>query len=268
MNYKMIYVKLTRDTDYDISSQLLLPVIYDQRYLKTREEIIKKIKQYVTNELNRLCFKDLERDLQNDIFWREVTENCYIYDREALLFNKDNDLRILFSFSYAEEDNNYYLYGRIYETSIPEIKEQESDLEGDYLNTVKNEYSNIFDDNFHIKRYIFCSEYTIYPHYDMDERYEYCGGFKNISKNLLALFLKEREDFYRQYCHFYNYCYGNTDGIDDTNKRELNVSVLATNKQFNKNSIVNRCIREYNDGNGLDMSCYIRPVPIVSYISR
>lgn len=102
----------------------------------------------------------------------------------------------------------------------------------------------------------------------MDERYEYCGGFKNISKNLLALFLKEREDFYRQYCHFYNYCYGNTDGIDDTNKRELNVSVLATNKQFNKNSIVNRCIREYSDGNGLDMSCYIRPVPIVSYISR
>ena len=62
MNYKMIYVKLTRDTDYDISSQLLLPVIYDQRYLKTREEIIKKIKQYVTNELSRLCFKDLERD--------------------------------------------------------------------------------------------------------------------------------------------------------------------------------------------------------------
>lgn len=283
MNYKLIYGIVHYDEDGNDYFNIITPMVYDARYLKTRSKIIENIKRNMLKNLdesmnNRLghTYGDVEfRDEQN------LQNITYIADN-ILEFNREHHLKTIGMFNYSEEDNDFYSWGELFETEIDFFKSKESELamfnkaESFLGNTEENMY------DLKIKNIMYTSFYEIYPQYDFDCRSEYSGGFCRIANNLYELLKKEQQEFHKIAEQFFiaNYIdnnYNTREELETEFRNDIHIendmSMVAINKNLhdgiNSNKVCQRKVNmRFNDDNGIYMYCYIQQVPVVSYTGR
>lgn len=276
MQYKMIYGVLHYDEDEDMSYDIVTPMLYDTRHNKTRERIIEQINQSMHSMIENRCEMRFGRCVEHAPGYNRYEDNNtnFLLDRGAL-FNQTNHLTQLASISYSEEDNNFYLYGSIYETTPEVFKTSESEL-SNFVESNERKYRFI-DEHMYgdlmFKDIYFASRYVTIPDYDFDERYDYVGGFKAVSKNLYEFLKKETKDFTEQAKDFYTFSYREaTDECPFEELRihnELSIAAIARRNPVNLDNVIRRNATIYvDDGNGYYVSCSITVVPVVSYMGR
>lgn len=281
MNYKVIYGIVHYDDCGDDFFNMITPIAYDIRHLKTREKVIENVKRNMLDNLNKIIY-DRYGHNPCDIEFRDeqsLQNTTYIADN-ILEFNREHHLRPIGMFNYSEEDNEFYSWGELFETEIDFFKSKESELSmfNKAVSTLGNTEEKMKD--LRIKDIMYASFYEICPQYDFDCRSEYNGGFCRIAKNLYELLKKEQQEFHKIAEQFYVANY-----VDNCPREELeaefrndihirnNMSMLAISRniygEINPNNVCQRGTNmTFDDDNGVYMSCYIQQVPVVSYVSR
>ncbi len=281
MNYKLIYCVLNYEEYGDCWSIMFSPMAFDDRHLKTRERVLMTLKEEMMEKIYHF-YKERDINIDLDITHYhdiDTERNIYMYDKH-ISFNENHNTRILSTINKNSEEREIYIWGYIIETSPDMIKESVSDLE-QFANKEKEREAilNSFPletiTNFKMKDILYCSRYNIDASYDTADGIEYHGGFKSISKNLMALLLSEDEEFAHEAESFYKYCYPDQDEYNihnDTNFQTLirkTLSDIALNK-LTKDDILrgNFLLCNCTNCDGFRASCSIIRVPIVSYIGR
>lgn len=137
---------------------------------------------------------------------------------------------------------------------------------------IDNMYSNTI---FNYKDIFFISYYAIMPDYDTEDRYDYVGGFKSISKNLYDFLKKEQKDFITQAKSFMRFIYDDAyvdvdeefNNIDIVNRMSM-TNILKRNGQSLHDIIRSGINIAIEDRNGLYVYNDIQIVPLVSYTGR
>lgn len=276
MNYKLMYCVLHYEDYGDCWSTMFFPIAFDERHSKTREKVFMTLKEEMIKKIYHF-YNDKGIDIDLDMTYYHDTEperNIYMCDK-YISFNENHNTKIISTINKSSEEDEVYLWGYIMETSPNMVKESVSDLEQFVTKENYTDLSDEFMNIFKIKNMLYCSRYYADPDYDTEDRIEYHGGFKSVSKNLMALLLSEDEEFPHEAELFYKYCYPDQDEYNIHNntryqtfiKRTL--SSVALNRLTKSNILGgNFLLCDCSDNNGFKMSCDVVRVPIVSYIGR
>lgn len=276
MEYKLIYGVIHYDEYGEIHHGIIQPMLFDARHTKTRDKVINTIKQTMVNMISDHCENRFDRGPITDIIINDIEETNYILDR-CIDFNITNDLKKVAKINYSEEDNELWLYGFIYETTPELFKSPESELnmlsdKASLTQMIDNMYSNTI---FNYKDIFFISYYAIMPDYDTEDRYDYVGGFKSISKNLYDFLKKEQKDFITQAKSFMRFIYDDAYVDVDEEFNNINIvnrmsmtNILKRNGQSLHDIIRSGINIAIEDRNGLYVYNDIQIVPLVSYTGR
>ena len=283
MNYKVIYGIVHCDDGGDCTFTIITPMAYDVRYLKTRDKIIENVKRNMLRSVDQIVYNRFDRN-PCDIEFRDeqnLQNITYVLPDNILEFNRKHHLKPIGRFNYSEEDDEFYIWGELFETEIDFFKSKESELA--LFDKAKSSLRNIEEDihDLKIKDIMYASFYEIIPHYDFDCRSDYSGGFCRIANNLYELLKKEQNEFYKIaekfYIENYNHDGYSIEELETEFRNDIhirnNMSMTAISKNIyggiNPNSICRRGVNmTFDDDNGIYMSCYVQQVPVVSYISR
>lgn len=277
MEYKLLYATIIYEKYGDYYSQFLCPVLYDSRNLKTREKILEyirsKVVNFILNESSHLI-EDREEDFGPIEFRESRFQNSF---SDNILFNQEHGTKVLERASFEDHYNgDFYFYGNIYETTPELLKVKESDCE--FFNAQKlyeggmapiMRADDLIKSGFTIKDLFYVQVCNWIPSYDVDYRQEYVGGFSTISKNLLGLLTKVKNEFRFKveefgswnYDDHYSYDTGYTGRNDGIKLNEL----IKKNGQGVFNVINERSRMYYDNADGLVYINGIRMIPVVSY---
>lgn len=267
MNYKILMGYVHIYNSGDVYCDVICPMVFDERHIRTRQAIIEKIKHEVQHTIENHA-GDRELELDHLLEWRL---NQYGTTEREIPFNERNDYRTI-ECGYKEfwDGELSYSYG-IVETKPEYIKSDESDsnIFSDHREITKITRNVTSDekDPFHLrtKDMIWANVMTTLPEWDYDGRDDFNDTVKAISKNLSALFIHEKEDlgnvaaeFQRTYWQENEVDYYIRDHVDWK-------SVGNCLRNHGRLTIECNCDIEARNDNGFFFGCKFQLLPIVTY---